>query len=169
MNFKIISAMCNGRGIGKDGKLPWSIKEDLNFFSKLTTGNNNNAVIMGKKTWNSLKQHLPNRDNLILSTSLELDEKRDNNTVKSFKTIQEVIDYCSQNNYDDVWVIGGGEIYKYFINNNLCQQCIITYVNNNYECDTFFPVLDKKWKISSIMPMETDKDFEIQVWNVNKM
>ena len=116
MNFKIISAMCNGRGIGNEGKLPWSIKEDLKFFSKLTTGNNNNAVIMGKKTWNSLKQHLPNRDNLILSTSLELDEKRDNNTVKSFKTIQAVIDFCSQNNYDDVWVIGGGEIYKYFIN-----------------------------------------------------
>ena len=169
MIYKIICAMCNQRGIGINGDLPWKIKEDLSFFSKLTKGNKKNAVVMGKNTWNSLKKHLPDRDNLILSHSLTLDETRDNNIVKTFQSIDDVSKYCEDKGYDDVWVIGGADIYKQIIDKDLCDQCIITFVNNNYECDTFFPVLDKKWKISSIMPMETDKDFEIQVWNVNKM
>ena len=169
MIYKIICAMCNQRGIGKDGKLPWKIKEDLNFFSKLTKGNKKNAVVMGKNTWNSLKNHLPERDNLIISTSLSIDETRDNNIVKTFQSIDEVNSFCDNKDYDDVWVIGGGKIYKQFIDKDLCDQCIITFVNNNYDCDTFFPVLDNKWKISSIMPMETEQEFSVQVWNVVKV
>ena len=95
MIYKIICAMCNQRGIGKDGELPWKIKEDLNFFSKLTKGNKNNAVIMGKKTWISLKKYLPDRDNLILSTSITLDETHDDNIVKSFQSIKEIIKICN--------------------------------------------------------------------------
>ena len=53
MKYKIIAGMCQNRGIGKDGSLPWKIKEDMQFFSKLTKGNGNNAVIMGKNTWES--------------------------------------------------------------------------------------------------------------------
>ena len=52
MNYKIIAAVCQKRGIGKDGTLPWKIVEDMKFFSKLTKGNGKNAIIMGKKTWN---------------------------------------------------------------------------------------------------------------------
>lgn len=168
MIYKIICAMCNQRGIGKDGELPWKIKEDLNFFSKLTKGNKNNAVIMGKKTWISLKKYLPDRDNLILSTSITLDETHDNNIVKSFQSIEDVNEFCEKKNYDDVWVIGGAEIYKQFIEKDLCGQCIITFINNNYDCDAFFPVLDSKWVISSILPMETEQEFSVQVWNVIK-
>ena len=169
MIYKIICAMCNQRGIGKDGELPWKIKEDLNFFSKLTKGNKNNAVIMGKKTWMSLKKYLPDRDNLILSTSLTLDETHDNNIVKSFKSIDDVNVFCEKKNYDDVWIIGGAEIYKQFMEKDLCDQCIITFINNNYDCDTFFPALDSKWTISSILPMETEQEFSVQVWNVTKV
>ena len=160
--------MCNQRGIGKDGELPWKIKEDLNFFSKLTKGNKNNAVIMGKKTWISLKKYLPDRDNLVLSTSITLDETHDNNIVKSFQSIEDVNEFCEKKNYDDVWVIGGAEIYNQFIEKDLCDQCIITFINNNYDCDTFFPVLDSKWVISSILPMETKQEFSVQVWNIIK-
>lgn len=160
--------MCNQRGIGINGDLPWKIKEDLSFFSKLTKGNKKNAVVMGKNTWNSLKKHLPDRDNLILSNSLTLDETRDNNIVKTFQSIDDVSKYCEDKGYDDVWVIGGADIYKQIIDKDLCDQCIITFVNNNYECDTFFPTLDSKWVISSIMPMETDDEFSVQVWNVVK-
>tara|TARA_B100000401_G_scaffold436563_1_gene380284 strand:+ start:827 stop:1336 length:510 start_codon:yes stop_codon:yes gene_type:complete len=168
MIYKIICAMCNQRGIGKDGELPWKIKEDLNFFSKLTKGNKNNAVIMGKKTWISLKKYLPDRDNLVLSTSITLDETHDNNIVKSFQSIEDVNEFCEKKNYDDVWVIGGAEIYNQFIEKDLCDQCIITFINNNYDCDTFFPVLDSKWVISSILPMETKQEFSVQVWNIIK-
>ena len=71
MKFNLIVAMCNNRGIGLNGNLPWNIKEDLQYFSKLTKGNGNNAVIMGSNTYNSLNKvdGLPGRDNLILSSN----------------------------------------------------------------------------------------------------
>ena len=78
MNYKIIAAVCQDRGIGKDGTLPWKIAEDMQFFSKLTKGNGKNAVIMGKKTWDSFKgRSLIERDNLIISSTLSLEETTD--------------------------------------------------------------------------------------------
>jgi len=56
MNYKIIAAVSQDRGIGKDGTLPWKIVEDMHFFSKLTKGNGKNAVIMGKKRGIVLKE-----------------------------------------------------------------------------------------------------------------
>jgi dihydrofolate reductase len=72
MNINIICAYCNNNGIGYKNMLPWKISSDLKKFKKLTTGNENNAIIMGKNTWISInnKNGLPNRDNLILSTTL---------------------------------------------------------------------------------------------------
>ena len=76
MNYKLIAAVSKDGGIGKQGHLPWRIKEDLAFFSKMTRGNGNNAVIMGRKTWNSLEgKHLPGRDNYILSSTLDCEEE----------------------------------------------------------------------------------------------
>jgi len=48
MKYQLIVAMCETRGIGYKNNLPWNIPEDLKYFSKLTRGNNNNAVVMGK-------------------------------------------------------------------------------------------------------------------------
>ena len=68
--YNIIVACDLEDGIGKDNKLPWNFPEDLKRFSQLTRGKGNNAVVMGKNTWESLpKKPLPKRDNLILSTS----------------------------------------------------------------------------------------------------
>ena len=84
MNYKIIAAVCQDRGIGKDGTLPWKIVEDLQFFSKLTKGNGKNAVIMGKKTWDSFKgRSLIERDNLIISSTLSLEDNTNDNKIKS--------------------------------------------------------------------------------------
>ena len=172
MNYKIIAALCQDRGIGKDGTLPWKIAEDMNFFSKLTKGNGKNAVIMGKKTWDSFKgRSLIERDNLIISSTLSLNKtNKINDTILSFKNIKEVDEYCKTQNYDDVWVIGGETIYKQFIDNNLSKECIITYINNKYECDTFFPALDNKvWKFISKVPLETNNDFAVEIWTIKKI
>ena len=73
MNYKLIAAVCKGGGIGKNNALPWKIKEDLIHFSKLTRGNGNNAVVMGRKTWESLPGGaLIGRDNIVLSNTLTL-------------------------------------------------------------------------------------------------
>ncbi len=170
MKYKIIAGMCQNRGIGKNGTLPWKIKEDMQFFSKLTQGNGNNAVIMGKKTWDSFNgKHLKNRDNLVLSTTLEIDEVRDKDNIVSFKTIEDITEFCDNNSYDDIWVIGGETIYKQFIDKNLSSECIITFINNKYNCDTHFPVLDNRvWKINNIVPMKTEQQFDVQIWYIIK-
>ena len=65
MLFNIIVAMCNNNGIGKNNSLPWHYKEELIHFSKMTKGNGNNAIIMGKNTWNSLPKNLYLKENTI--------------------------------------------------------------------------------------------------------
>ncbi len=72
MNYNIIAARCLSGGIGFNGKLPWRCKSDLREFSKLTKGNGNNAVVMGRKTWESLPNALKDRTNIILSNKSEL-------------------------------------------------------------------------------------------------
>ena len=70
MGVNIIVAYCKGNGIGKNNALPWYIPQDLKHFSKLTKGNNNNMVVMGRKTWDSLPfKPLPNRRNIVLTST----------------------------------------------------------------------------------------------------
>ena len=142
MPYKMIVAFDLHRGIGKNNKLPWNIPEDLKRFSKLTKGNGNNAIIMGRKTWESLpKQPLPFRDNLILSHNLNIDFNTPKSSlVKSFKSINEIISFCNIQKYDDIWVIGGTEIYKLFMDEGIINYIYLTSIIKNYDCDTKFPI-----------------------------
>ena len=161
-----IVAMDKNRGIGINNKLPWKLPEDLKRFQKLTKGNGNNAIIMGKNTWNSINR-LKNRDHLILSTTLNIDysiniDTSNNNTntnkldisnnkknifnvnktektcniVKTFTNIENLIKFTKENNYDQLWVIGGSQIYKKFLDMNLINNLYITFIDEEYDCDT---------------------------------
>ena len=146
MKIKIIAAVCKNNGIGKNNSLPWNSKTDLKFFSKTTKGNYNNAVLMGRKTWESLKHPLINRFNIIIS-SQNLDDSSPN--VKVFKNIDDAIQFSNCKNFDTLWVIGGSKIYQTFLNNyrHKIEECLITQIEEEYDCDAFFPNLDN-WKIS---------------------
>lgn len=140
MNFKVIVAYCKNKGIGYYDKIPWHFSEDFKSFSQKTIGKGNNAIIMGKNTWLSLpKKPLPKRDNLVLSTSLKLDQKSDNFISKSFADPILLHKYCIDRNYDDIWIIGGSEIYSYYIKNFNISEIYITYINKDYDCNVFFP------------------------------
>ena len=121
--MNIIVAMCKNRGIGKNGKIPWSLKEDMVFFKNKTTGNGNNAVIMGRKTFESLnkKEGLPKRDNYVISSRKLFTDKEKcflyNDISKACLDIME-----SEKKYENVWVIGGQQIYDWFLNNNLINK-----------------------------------------------
>ena len=139
MKLNIIVAYCENRGIGIDNKLPWHFKSDLNKFKTLTIGNKNNAIIMGKNTWESIGKPLPYRDNLILSKSLSKNIKQEN--VHVFDSLEKLENFYISKNYDDIWIIGGSQIYKTFMNKNV-DYIYITYINKTYNCDTFFPEID---------------------------
>ena len=158
MYYNLIVAMCEGRGIGYKGQIPWHSKADLNHFSNLTKGKCNNAVIMGKTTWNSLpNKMLPLRDNLILSSTIDLDVTLKYDTIKTFETIDDVIKFCNLMEYDEVWIIGGASLYKQFLDLHLVNKCYITTINKHYECDTFFPELSSdEWVLNNTFTLSDE-------------
>lgn len=154
MKYNIIVACCKNWGIGYKNGLVWSIPSDLKKFRQLTIGEGNNAVIMGRNTWLSLPvKYLKSRDNLILSTSLNIttqyidnnETKKSSSLVKVFNVVDDLIEYCNKANYDCVWIIGGAEIYNLFLSRSdiKISEIHMTWIDKDFQCDTFFPIIDK--------------------------
>jgi dihydrofolate reductase/thymidylate synthase len=127
----LIVACDNEFGIGITDNIndyiPWILKNDHQFFKATTL---NKTIIMGRKTWNSLPiKPLKDRTNIIISSNL-------NCNLPNTKVIRS-FDELELNN--DVFVIGGTEVYKYFLDKDLVGAIYITYVSGNYNCNTFFP------------------------------
>ena len=113
--------------IGKNGDLPWRQSTDLQFFKKTTLGK---TVVMGRKTWDSLPFPLPGRRNIVISRS-----KRDDVEVMSIEEVRELA------KTNDLFIIGGGEIYSTFIE----ESSIIyrTIIDSKIEDgDTFAPEIN---------------------------
>jgi dihydrofolate reductase len=145
VTFKIIAAMCSDGGIGYMGQLPWPhCKADMAHFAKRTTGAGNNAVIMGKKTWESIPvRPLRRRTNLILS-SQKHNNTSNTNSERWFSSMPDLFAHLESANYDEVWIIGGASIYEQFLkmhanNEIIIDEKCITYMEGVYTCDTFFP------------------------------
>ena len=161
MKLNIIVAMCNKtRGIGYRNTLPWNIKGDLSYFQKSTIGNNNNAVIMGRNTWESLpKKPLSKRKNIILSSKLQPIKKIGFNQIKKnnvsiFNDFTDLMFHLDKQDFDDVWIIGGEKIYKLFLENDIVDNVYITRIKTNKQLsfDTFFPTLSNKFILNYKSP-----------------
>jgi dihydrofolate reductase len=130
--LKMILAVDDEWGIGLNNSLPWDCKEDLLNFKKLTV---NSAILMGKRTWESLPtKPLNKRYNIVLSTTevSGADLTLDYNSSTLMKTLNE---YMNTTN-NDIWVIGGSTVYKQFIDK--IDYLYITRITGKYNCDTFF-------------------------------
>lgn len=142
----IVATSKNGC-IGKNGKLIYNISSDLKNFKRLTE---NNVVIMGKNTFESLPNGpLPNRLNIVLTTDIEgyetKIEKFDN--VLLFDSLEKAIEYVDTLENKEVFVIGGGNVYKQAM--QYASRIYLTYVYNVAEGDTFFPKInDNEWKMT---------------------
>jgi dihydrofolate reductase len=148
--MKMIVAVDEKNGIGKDNKLPWHLPADLKRFAKLTKGNGNNAVIMGRKTYESIGKPLPGRVNIVMTKGM-VSQKTEIDTTKVYfcHTKDDVIQFCRNNNFDTIWVIGGSSIYKQFINHSV--ELYITEIHADFQCDTFFiPDYEKLFEKCSI-------------------
>lgn len=133
--FRIIVATDDVGGIGKNGSIPWNDVKDKRQFMRKTIGNGNNAVIMGRKTFDSIGKPLPNRVNIVI-TSRPIEE--DVVTVKSFL---DALIFCGKK-FDNVWVIGGSRVYQtaIFEFGYLCAEIDRTSIPGNFGCDVFFPM-----------------------------
>jgi dihydrofolate reductase len=144
MHINGIVAMCKNRGIGLDNKLPWHLPEDLKRFQKFTMSKGSNAIIMGRNTWEGIS-FLNNRDHLILSTTVCIDYVKNRNVVRTFSSINSIIKYCEERKYDNIWVIGGTCVYKQFMEANLLDTIYMTYIDTEYNCDTYFPSIPENY------------------------
>ena len=169
MNFKIIAAATRNFGIGYKNNLPWHIPEDLKYFSKTTIGDGNNAVIMGRNTWESIgSKPLPKRHNVIVSTTL--DPSSLDNSISNKVTIVEHPDdafhYCRNEDFDESWIIGGEKIYKHFMApeyiayRKRISDCYITNIPGDYDCDAFFPI-NEYWMLNHTFKLE-NSDLEVK-------
>jgi len=169
--MNLIVAMCRDRGIGFMGKLPWHIPQELQHFAKLTKGDGLNAVVMGHNTWQTLPilkgkaRGLPDRDNFVLSRSSTFDMLINHDRlIKTFPSLAELDTYIETNaTYEEVWVIGGADVYKQFLAAKKIDYCYVSYIDEDFECDTFFPELDsKEWK--EIESLDSyDKNYECNI------
>lgn len=136
--FKIIACINQKRVIGDKGKLLFHIKNDLSNFKLLTIGN---VVVMGRHTYESLPngEPLKNRINIILTTNKEYNIPKNDN-IYIANSIQDVVELCNAFfSEKDLFVIGGGEIYKEFLEKKLVDEMILTIVNDETDGDTVFP------------------------------
>ncbi len=140
--INLIVAKSSNNVIGNNNELLWKIPNDLKYFKKVTT---NSVVIMGRKTFESIGKILPNRLNVIIS-------KQSGDLKKNYKGCKNCLFFDNFNDmflfindqdfYKNIFVIGGGEIYKYFIENNLINKYYITEIKQEFEGDTYFPDVD---------------------------
>ncbi|MFA9559872.1 dihydrofolate reductase [Evansella sp. AB-rgal1] len=137
--ISMIAAMGENRVIGKDGDMPWHIPNDLKYFKQVTS---NHAVIMGRKTYDSIGKALPNRKNYIVTRDQEF-EAPDGEVFHSVKDAESLM-----SSDEEVFVIGGATIYEQFL--PIADRLYITLIHEEFEGDTFFPVIDEQvWKVVS--------------------
>ncbi len=132
MSYSIIAAIGKNRELGKDNKLIWNLKGDMKFFKDTTTGH---TVIMGRKTFESLPKMLPNRHHIVLSSSNDFPSE-----VEVYNSLEELKKHLDDVK-DELFVIGGGSIYKKFI--PYADKLYLTEIDATSEADTYFPEFDK--------------------------
>ena len=130
MKIHLIWAQDINGGIGKEGKLPWHISEDLQNFKKLTL---DSIIIMGRKTWESLPiRPLSKRRNIVLSRHEVPD-------IEYYTSIKECIEKLNDDDIEKLFVIGGSTVYRNFIHR--ADELHITKVDEMIDgIDTYFPV-----------------------------
>ena len=145
--FSIIVAFDSQYGIGKNGQLPWGLPSDLKHFKEITTATaspaKKNAVIMGRKTWESLPEKfrpLPGRVNVVLSkvgcSSFPPDVLRS-------QSLEDALDQLSSLDIENIFVIGGAQIFAIALRHPLCHRLFVTHVQGEFGCDAFFPPISK--------------------------
>lgn len=126
-----IVAVAINNAIGKDGKLPWHYSADLKFFKQTTTGH---AVVMGMNTWRSIGRPLPNRLNIVLSRSAQIDRAENLIFLRSEKEAIGLSRFLKC----DMYVIGGSKTYSEFA--HVIDEWLVTRIPLDVaDADVFMP------------------------------
>jgi dihydrofolate reductase len=138
MKTSIIVAMDSKRGIGKDDKIPWHIREDLIHLKSLTK---DHVVILGRKTYESMTWYydqsgrpMPGKLYIVITRDTEYKPTRENAVAAS--SLEDALGKAKD---EEVFINGGGQIFKEALEKNLVGRLYLTVVEGDFDADTFFP------------------------------
>ncbi|MED1715355.1 dihydrofolate reductase [Bacillus paralicheniformis] len=138
--ISLITAMDRNRLIGKDNDLPWHLPQDLKYFKEVTKGH---AVIMGRKTFESIGKPLPHRENIIVTSNKELDIPN----CQMMHSAEEAVRFAKNKN-EECFVIGGSTLYTEIL--PFADKLYVTKIDETFEGDRYFPEFSEaEWEIVS--------------------
>ena len=135
-----IVAMTRNRVIGKNNKIPWRLPGEQKWFKAITMGH---AVLMGRKTFESIGRPLPGRHNIVVTRS------RDIEGVEVVRDLQEFDPNPYEENGKNLFVIGGSEIYRALLPR--CKAIYVTMVKQEHDGDTYFPEFESGFEIQEVI------------------
>jgi dihydrofolate reductase len=137
MKVALIAAFAQNRVVGINNTLPWHLPEDLKYFKRTTSGK---AIIMGRKTYESIGRPLPNRTNIVVSRNPDFTAEG----IVTVTTLEAAIKHAESvnliNGIDEVMIIGGAAIYEASL--PMADRLYLTHVHAEVKGDAYFPEVD---------------------------
>lgn len=153
--IKAVLAVDSNNGIGREGRLPWNISSEMGYFKNYTNGC---LCVMGRKTYEDIKaskrksygDFLEGRDCLVISTEIRSLQRSNTysrimfcDNLEGFITVLKMSKKSDDKSLTDVCIIGGKTIYERFLSDpELVDEISISFIHDDFECDTFFEVED---------------------------
>ncbi|MBR0583177.1 type 3 dihydrofolate reductase [Bacillus altitudinis MN12] len=137
--ISMIVATGKDRVIGKDNQMPWHLPADLAYFKKVTSGH---TIVMGRKTFESIGRALPNRRNIVLTTSSSFQAEG----CEVVHSIDDILTIAKTE--EELLIIGGSKLYEEMM--LYADRLYITHIHHSFEGDRFFPYYDEDdWTVVS--------------------
>ncbi len=151
MTISIIVALSENNAIGKNGKIPWHLPNDLKHFKKVTLGHH---IIMGRKTFDSIGKPLPGRTNVVVTNQKDLKIEG----CEVVNSLGAALAIARLDNQDEVFIIGGASIYEKMLAD--AEKIYLTRVQTKViGADTYFPDIDEKmWIETKSYPYLPDEE-----------
>ena len=167
-SFSIIAAVDSDSGIGKKGTLPWRLPADLKHFKDITTATSGadkqNAVIMGRKTWESLPEKfrpLPQRLNIVLTR--DVSRQFPDGVIKA-QSLEGALRLLEESPWaekiENTFVIGGADVFRQALAHPRCQKIFLTQILARYACDVFFPDFRNQFQQTTVSPHHEENSVE---------
>jgi dihydrofolate reductase len=159
MSITAIVAVAQNLAIGKNNRLPWHYKSDLRFFKQTTTGN---AILMGWKTWQSIGKPLPNRLNIVLSRTREIENGESVLLMRNRKQVLELEKYLNC----DLFVTGGAAIFDLFKND--IERWIVTEIPETIENAEVFMPPDFLANFNQTATEKLEENLQVKIYERNR-
>ena len=155
--MEIVVAMTSNHVIGQNGDMPWHLPADLVHFKELTSGH---AIIMGRRTWESIGKPLPNRLNIVVT-------RQEDYVAEDVTVVHSLEDGIVAAGTQRIFLVGGGEMYKEAL--PIASKMHITRIDALIDGDTKFPEIDESiWQCKSRANRSADEknpyDLVFETW-----